>query len=200
MIKKPNNWESVTASAGAYVREKLPAGGYEAKILKATVTPNRDGSESLIIMLDITSGEYAGFFKRDFDTNPYENKRWRGVYRQRLPENDNSKSTAYFKAMTEAVEKSNKGYKWDWNENSLKGKAVGMLVRDKEYDFDGKHGFAAEIFALTDVKTIREGNFKTPEPKYLQHESFQGAPDNFAIPPEPPILTNGNGDDDGYPF
>lgn len=197
MIRKPNNWDSVQASALGYKREQLPPGGYEAKIVgTAVLVNNSNGAESLAIQVDITVGEFAGFFKRDYNNNPYENKKWRGVARFRCPNDDpDDKGNSIFKGMIEAIEKSNSGYTWNWEEKSLKGLKVGILVRDKEYDFNGNHGFSSEIFAFTDIKIIRDGNFETPKPKLLNNGStpLQVAPPNSYGDP-PPLPS-----DDDYP-
>jgi hypothetical protein len=74
-----------------------------------------------------------------------------------------------------ALEDSNKGYRWDWNENSLKGLVSGALFRDKEYEYNGKTGFFTECFKLMDVEKIRTGNFKTPEPKTLSKRTDSSA-------------------------
>lgn len=188
-MKKPNNWDNVQPAAVGYTREKLPAGGYEAKIINAAVLPNSNGSESLAVQVDITAGEFKGFFKRDFDNNPYDNRKWRGVARFFVPKDDGSKederTTAIFKAMTEAVEKSNPNYKWNWDEKSLKGLKVGIMVREKEYDHNGYHGFTHDIFRFTDIKIIKDGKFDIPKAKYLNGSApaQQEPPQGYGDPP-----------------
>ncbi len=201
MINKPNDWDNVKAASTAE-REKLPAGGYEAKIIGAKVVPNSNGTQRLEIAVDVIAGEFKDYFKNDFDNNPYEDKKWRGVARFFLPQDNGERGDDFkkmlLKAMTEALEKSNSDYKWNWDESKLKGLKTGIMVRDKEYDVygDGKvTGFSPEIFEFVDIKIIREGNFKIPKPKYLNGKSpsVTEAPmpsDNDA-PPE---------SDDDYPF
>ncbi len=201
MINKPNDWDNVKAASTAE-REKLPAGGYEAKIIGAKVVPNSNGTQRLEIAVDVAAGEFRDYFKNDFDNNPYEDKKWRGVARFFLPQDNGERGDDFkkrlLKAMAEALEKSNSEYKWNWDESKLKGLKTGIMVRDKEYDVygDGKvTGLSPEIFEFVDIKIIREGNFKIPKPKYLNGKgpSAPEAPmpsDNDA-PPE-------SGDD--YPF
>lgn len=173
MIRKPNDWNEVKAASSSE-REKLPAGGYEAKIIGAKVVPNSNGTQRLEIAVDVIAGEFKDYFKNDFDNNPYEDKKWRGVARFFLPQDNGEHGDDFkkrlLKAMTEALEKSNSDYKWNWDESKLKGLKTGIMVRDKEYDVygDGKvTGFSPEIFEFVDIKIIREGNFKIPKPKYL---------------------------------
>ena len=89
-IKKPDNWENVKAAAE---REKLPVGAYICKILKAGVRTyeSRDGSstfEKLEIAFDIAEGDFTGHYKKDFDAQRGEDKKWKGVLRQYLPKDD----------------------------------------------------------------------------------------------------------------
>ena len=178
-MKKPSNWNDVKAAGE---RVKLPAGGYEAKIINAKVV-NYDGSngsyERLEIAVDITAGEYKDYYKQDFDSNTRDDKKWRGVARFYVPTDDGSEKDEYtksvLKSVTDALEDSNKDYHWDWDETKLKGLKVGILVRDKEYEIDGKHGFSPEIFRFTDINRIKEGKFTVPKQKLLKGSSGTSA-------------------------
>lgn len=198
MIPKIDDWDNVkAASAGEF--EKLPAGGYEAKIIGAKVVDNENGGQRLEIAVDITAGEYKDYFKNQFESSTYDDKKWKGVARFFLPINDGSKKDNFkkrlIKAVQQALEQSNASYRWDWDENKLKGLKVGIMVRDKEYDFNGSHGFAPEIFEFVDIKLIKEGKFSVPEPRYLNGKA-PSTPD--APPPvENPDPAPAN---DDYPF
>ena len=172
-MRRPNNWDYVKPAVGGYTRENLPAGGYEARIINAAVLTNSNGSESLAVQVDITAGEFKDFFKRDFESNPYDNKKWRGTARFFVPVDDGSdkdeRTKGIFKAMTDAVEASNPGYKWNWDEKTLKGLKVGIMVRDKEYFIEdsGAHGFTHDIYRFVGINVIKEGKFTIPKPKLL---------------------------------
>lgn len=155
-------------------RAKLPAGGYVGKVIGAKVVEynGSNGSfERLEIALDIIEGEYAGYYKADFDNNTNEDRKWRGVCRMYVPTDDGSDkdeiTKRIFKGMVVAFEESNSGFHWDWDESKLKGLTVGILVRDKEWSFNGKTGFAPEIFKLTSTEFIRSGKFEIPAAKLL---------------------------------
>ena len=196
-MKKPSNWNDVKAAGE---RVKLPAGGYEAKIINAKVV-NYDGSngsyERLEIAVDITAGEYKDYYKQDFDNNTRDDKKWRGVARFYVPTDDGSEKDEYtksvLKSVTDALEDSNKGYHWDWDETSLKGLKVGILVRDKEYEVDGKHGFSPEIFRFTDINRIKEGKFTVPKQKLLKESSGTSAAASSGS-------DSAASSDDDYPF
>lgn len=195
-MKKPSNWNDVKAAGE---RVKLPAGGYEAKIINAKVV-NYDGSngsyERLEIAVDITAGEYKDYYKQDFDSNTRDDKKWRGVARFYVPTDDGSEKDEYtksvLKSVTDALEDSNKDYHWDWDETKLKGLKVGILVRDKEYEIDGKHGFAPEIFRFTDINRIKEGKFTVPKQKLLKGSSGTSAAASSG--------DDSAASDDDYPF
>ena len=195
-MKKPSNWNDVKAAGE---RVKLPAGGYEAKIINAKVV-NYDGGngsyERLEIAVDITAGEYKDYYKQDFDSNTRDDKKWRGVARFYVPTDDGSEKDEYtksvLKSVTDALEDSNKDYHWDWDETKLKGLKVGILVRDKEYEIDGKHGFSPEIFRFTDINRIKEGKFTVPKQKLLKGSSGTSAAASSG--------DDSAASDDDYPF
>lgn len=195
-MKKLSNWNDVKAAGE---RVKLPAGGYEAKIINAKVV-SYDGSngsyERLEIAVDITAGEYKDYYKQDFDSNTRDDKKWRGVARFYVPTDDGSEKDEYtksvLKSVTDALEDSNKDYHWDWDETKLKGLKVGILVRDKEYEIDGKHGFSPEIFRFTDINRIKEGKFTVPKQKLLKGSSGTSAAASSG--------DDSAASDDDYPF
>ena len=195
-MKKPSNWNDVKAAGE---RVKLPAGGYEAKIINAKVV-NYHGSngsyERLENAVDITAGEYKDYYKQDFDNNTRDDKKWRGVARFYVPTDAGSEKDEYtksvLKSVTDALEDSNKDYHWDWDETKLKGLKVGILVRDKEYEIDGRHGFSPEIFRFTDINRIKEGKFTVPKQKLLKGSSGTSAAASSG--------DDSAASDDDYPF
>jgi len=171
MLKKPNNWENVKA---ATERETLPKGGYVVKILDAkTITygtaPNT--FDKLEISLDIVEGDFKDFYANDYRAQMQEDKKWKGILRQYTPKDDGSEKDEWtkssFKAMTEAIEESNTGYHFDWDEAHTKGKIVGCLFRSEEWEYNGKTGFATHAFKFVSADNIRQGKFKMPKDKLL---------------------------------
>ena len=157
-------------------REILPAGGYVAKV-QAAMVENTDYGERLVVYFEICEGDYRGFFQKDFDAQTQEDKKWRGVYRMYLPKEDGSEKDGWSKKTLGGViwsfEQSNPGYHWDWNEAGLKDKLVGVLFRNKEWEFNGNTGWTTECCFLTDVDSIRQETFRTPKDKPLKRDSGQ---------------------------
>ena len=161
--------KSVSAS------EPLPAGGYVAKILNAKVEEYSWG-EKLVISFDIAEGEYKDFFRKQYNENTREDKKWKGNFRLTVPNEGNqyfdSQKRTFGNAIW-AIEESNTGYHWDWNETALKGKMVGVLFRDREWEIDGKTGMTTEACTFVSVEDVRTNNFKMPKPKMINKVARQ---------------------------
>lgn len=175
-MKPIKNWNEVQA---ATERQQLPVGGYLVKIMDAEVKTysGRDGGvfEKLEISIDISDGEHKGYYAQDYRSQTNEDKKWRGVLRAYVPKDDGTENDEWtkrtFKALTEAVEDSNKGYHWDWNESSLKGKVVGCLFRSEEWEFNGHSGWATRPFKFVSVDVIKENKFRMPKEKPLKKKA-----------------------------
>lgn len=146
-------------------REHLPAGGYVLKVLDVKYQEN-DWGDVLLISFDILEGERKDFFKNDYKGQTGRDRKWRGTYRLRVPADDGSEKDEWimrrFKTVITNFEKSNSGYHWDWNEQALKGKVIGALFNNKEYEFNGRHGFFTNCHSLVDAEQIRSGKFEVP--------------------------------------
>lgn len=170
MIRKPNNWNEVQEFSD---RQKLPIGAYVCKVKQVRIQDNSFGSQ-LCMLFDISEGEYTNYFKKDFDSNTAQDKKWRGVLRVWLPKDDGTDNDEMtkrtFKGMVTSFEKSNLGYQWDWNENSLVGKTVGVLFRNEEWDYNGKQGWAVRPFRAISADTVRNNEFTIPKDKPLTNK------------------------------
>ena len=163
--------KSVSAS------EPLPAGGYVAKILNANVEEYSWG-EKLVISFDVAEGEYKDFFGKQYKENTREDKKWKGNFRLTVPNEGNqyfdSQKRTFGNAIW-AIEESNPSFRWAWDENALKGKMVGVLFRNYEYDVDGRQGWSTECCTFVSVEDVRTGNFKQPKDKPLRNKTANNA-------------------------
>lgn len=183
MIRKPQGYDEMQVYE---VLERLPIGGYVLKILGVKIESYNWG-EVLVMRFDVNEGEQAGFYQKNYDMQQ-ENKKWKGTFRINLPKNDGSEQDSWaikrLKAAMTAFEKSNEGYVWNWDENSLKGKIVGGLFGNKEYEYNGQRGFFTDCRTLCSVDRIRSGNFTIPADKMLKENANGGyiaaeMPDSF---------------------
>ena len=129
---------------------------------------------------DIEEGEYKGFFANNYRAQTQEDKKWKGTYRLRVPKDDGSEQDNWtmrrFKTVISAFEESNSGYHWNWDEQTLKGKMIGALFNNKEYEFDGRHGFFTNCHSLVTVEKIRSGKFEIPADTLLKEKKDNGYP------------------------
>lgn len=165
MIQKPNRYDDVQAGYS----ERLPIGGYVLKILDTRIE-NYSWGDVLILRFDIAEGDHAGFFQMNFN-DQLENRKWKGTYRINLPKNDGTEQDDWaikkLKSAVTAIEKSNDGYSWNWDERTLKGKLVGGLFGNKEWEMNGNRGWYTDCRTLCSVERIRSGNFQVPADKHL---------------------------------
>ena len=141
--------------------ESLPAGGYKCTIVKAYEDTSRNGRPMLDICLDIVDGNYKGYFSRLYKSRKDADKDGKGVkwpcIMYLLADED---AVGRFKGAMKAIEDSNTGYSWDgsgWKEETLKGKAVGVVFREEEYEKrDGSIGVTTRAAWLRNVDNVEE--------------------------------------------
>ena len=188
-MKKLNGY----AQAKAYTDiERLPVGGYVLKILNVDYK-EYDWGDVIILSFDIAEGEHKDFFKNNYSEQTGEDKKWKGTYRLNVPKDDGSEKDEWtmrrFKTIISNFEGSNVGYHWDWDEQKLKGKLIGALFNNKEYNFNNRSGFFTNCHSLVPVEKIRSGNFEILADTLLKNcSAFKAAPtdndDGFMDIPE----------------
>lgn len=156
-------------------RPALPEGGYVCKILNAEEKAYKSSKgefHKLEVSFDIIEGEHKGFFAADYHSQQNEDKKWKGVLRMSVPTDDGSdldeKIKSAFKTNITAIEESNDGYHWDWNEAGLKGLVIGCLFQLQEWEWEGRSGWKAQPYGFADAEKIRSGDFKVPKPRPLK--------------------------------
>lgn len=169
MIKRFSDYDQ-TQAYGDY--EKLPKGGYVMQI-KGVETRTNSNGEYLFISGDIFEGEYMQFFTREYRNQQAEDKKWHCNYLLNIPKDDGSEQDTWtkrrFKTFTEALEDSNDGYHFDWDEQKFKGKLIGGLFNEREYETQqGQIRRATNWASVTTVDKIREGNYTLPNDRTLQ--------------------------------
>lgn len=160
--------------------EPVPVGSYVARITGARLETDKQGAELLAVAVDIAEGDYAGYYKKRFDadrkTDP--SAKFKGVVRYYIPTGDGSERDGWnvnkFNRLLGAVTASNAGFVWNWNEQSLIGKAVGLVYRPREWEFNGKSGMTTEIGMLCSVDDARKGKI-TLKPRMLNKTATPAA-------------------------
>lgn len=154
--------------------EKLPVGAYVVKFMKGARVQEYDWGSVLLLPFDIDEGDFKDFFTQQYQSSQMEDKKYKGVFRMMLPKEDGSEKDRWtirrFKTNIMAVEESNSGYHWDWNEAGLAGKKVGMLFQNQEWEYRGKTGWSASPYSLISIERVKEGKFKLPRDKPLKNK------------------------------
>ena len=166
-MKAFSNYEDAKKRAAYKGSSKLPVGGYVAKIKEVRFEEGENGKSDMIVLAyDITEGEYKDFFKKKFDEDTSEDKKWKGKTTIYLPKDDGSEQDQWtqtaFARWVNAFEDSNEGYIWDWDEKKWKGKMIGLIYGEVGTVIEGKAIEYTECRFPESVAKIRSGDFKIP--------------------------------------
>ena len=163
-MKAFNDFDKAKENAKYKGSTQLPVGGYEAKIKEVRFQEGKDGKSDMIVLaFDITAGEYKDFFKKKFDEDTSEDKKWKGKATIYCPKDDGSEQDEWtkntFARWTNALEDSNKGYVWDWDEKKWKGKSIGLIYGETGTVIEGKPITYTEVRFPESIENIKNGNF-----------------------------------------
>ncbi|MEG2374960.1 MAG: hypothetical protein RSB43_11220 [Niameybacter sp.] len=150
-------------------KEQLPVGGYACKVMEVKEIEYSWGNV-IVVSFDIAEGQYKDFYKNDYQDQEDGKKKWRGTYRLNIPNGKNPKADEYnasqFKSFIYAVEQSNSGYQWSWDEKTLKGKKVGLVFGEEEWEMDGRRGITVRPRYATKTEGVEDA--KVPKLKALK--------------------------------
>lgn len=186
-MKKFNKFETAQVKTGS-IFEQLPKGAYVIKIVKAKEEDNKNGSGTHIkIAFDIAEGDYKDFYKKQFDANANEDKHWPydGVHNMSTPD-DNSPQWMIdnFGTFVAALEDSNDGYHWDWDETKWKGLVIGALFRIEQSESNGNVYDHTRPYWFRNAQSVRDGKYgRLPKDKLVTNVS-RPSPDAFMDVPE----------------
>lgn len=140
MIRKPNDWESTQPLYGTAPMQVSP-GGHVCVIQDAVLTKSRNtGRDMLELSLEIREGgRFDGIYAKQYDTKLRSARAgqrvvWPCRYFQMLNDYQQPELThPRFRGLIKAVEESNTGFVWNWDERALKGRRIGFIFREEEY-------------------------------------------------------------------
>ena len=177
-MKAFTGYEPKYQAAGGGNFEPLPPAAYVGRIYGA-----KADDQALTLQLDVTEGEFAQHYHKRFEADkdsPYGQK-YKGTLRLNLPNGGqyDDINIRIFNGAIGAIELSNPGYKWDWNEAGLKGKAIGFCVREREFvNKEGAVSVMNEIFMLVSEEDARNGKIKTPKRTNLKNRPAEASSSN----------------------
>lgn len=151
---KAIDWDRVEA---ATEQRRLPPGGYVCGITRVEDVPEK---EYLLLEYDIAEGEYKNYYRQLYAA--------RGFWGGKMYKSYKERALPFFKSFAKAVERSNEGYVWKGDEQSLKRRLVGLVLADEEYrKADGSVGTRLYVARETEVAVIRGGDYEVPPCKRL---------------------------------
>ena len=165
-----------------------PPGAYVAEIRGVKTEESYDKSrEQIVLMLEITEGEYAGRYMQVFEEQKNSfggNVKYRGTLRLTpYMEGDSTWVKSRFEGNLWCIEQSNPGYQWDWDENKLNGKKVGINVRKNIYTGkDGNDRETTEIAQLETVDDVRNGKCRMLKDRISKKVSDTYSADGENVP------------------
>lgn len=171
--------------------KQLPKGAYVLRIMNAEEKENANG-KYIQIRCDIEEGEFKGFFMDDWKGQDREDKKWHCNYLLNEPKDDGSEKDGWtkrrFKTVTEALEESNNGYHWDWDERKWKNKLIGGLFNTRQYNANnGEIREATNLKQLCSVEKVRTGSYKMPKDDLIKTDplpSITSSDDGFMPIPD----------------
>ena len=178
-MKQFDGYDDAKKTAEFSAQGKLPAGAYVCKVLNVKYEEGKDGfSDRIVLQLDIDEGEYANYYAKQYENNPNEDKRWKGVTRIYVPNDDGSEKDGWtkkrFAQWTAAFEKSNNGFLWAWDETKLKGLIIGIVFGETGTVINGRNVVYTEPRFPVEVERVRQG--KAPEAKFVKKNGYEDAP------------------------
>lgn len=180
-MKKIENWDNIEAK-GMDDFKALPIGAYECKIVNAVENHNeQSGKTTLKVMVDIASGEYKDYFKKRYDSNTAIDRRWDNNATKYLAfEGEN---TSFFKGFITIVENSNVGYKWNWEESTLRDKKLVGVFQYEEYEKqDGTKGIKVRLTKFRSLDKLGKievsDSVKLLDGTYVDYEEYIERQDN----------------------
>ena len=176
-MKAFSNYSEAKEKAKYEGGERLPEGGYVCQILGTKYTNPQNGNSGFITMqFDIAEGDYKGFFQKQYDSNTSEDKKFKGKVVIWEPKDDGTEQDGWtknaFARWTNAIEDSNPGYTWDWDETKWKGKMVGILFGTTGTVIEGKEITYTEARTATAIEKVRSGDYKIP--KFKARNGYTG--------------------------
>lgn len=162
-MKQINNWEELKADEGF---KSVKPGPYIVKIVEVEDVAS---SEYLKIKFDIAEGELKGEYARQQETfGNWPNQAT--IYKSYK-----DSCGQYFKRFITAVEKSNPGYVWDWDERKLVGKLFVANFGEEEDDYNGEFKIKLKVREERSIEAFKNGDIKVPKLKKLKvkEESFE---------------------------
>ena len=165
-MKKIENYDEIKVNENKPI---LQVGGYEC-VIKNVKHYEHNSIKKISLEIDIANGDFKNYYQEKYDERNSEIKYWDDGATISFPEEPvEDKEKSYFKGLITAIESYNQDYKWNWDEETLKGLKINCNFSLKEYEGN-------------------DGNIYTKP----QISRFINSKDNFKKDYVPPVRTINN--------
>jgi len=182
-MNKPKGYDEAQAF-GEF--ETLPVGGYKCVVKKVSCEKTQAGKEFLKIGFDIAEGKYKDFYQKKLANDTRENPKWSGIWTVFTEGYEPNTTNSKFKGLITSIEASNEGFSFDFDEQKLVNKKVGLVFREEEFEgFDGEIKTATKPFRACVYDKTEEAkipNKKTLSTKSEANDDFVTISDNDDLP------------------
>jgi hypothetical protein len=180
-MKQFSGFDEAKEAAKYSPSEKLPTGAYVCEVKNVQYVAGENGnSDRIDILFDISEGDYKDFYKKKYDNDDSEDKKWKGRKSIYIPKDDGSEKDGWtkntFAKWTNAFEDSNKGYKWDWKEEKWKKLKVGIVFGETGNVIEGREVLYTEPRFPVAVDKVRDGS--APAAKFVGKNGYTGIKQN----------------------
>jgi hypothetical protein len=166
-MRKPVGYDETEAVEGGFPEPK--PGPCILGIVRADVEI-KDGEQRIELQLDIAEGPLKNHYSK-------QSKRFEKNRLLRVWQNTDGKSLPYFKGLIKAIEESNPGFvfRFEDGEESLERKLVGGNLREEEYlSSDGTVKTSLRVGYLCSAQSVRIGSHRIMSVKKLKAPPADG--------------------------
>lgn len=195
-MKPIKGWDEAPAFTGEF--RALPKDKYVCKIMEVVEETVNGGNRRIVIYYDIAEGPYKDYFSGLYKEAKKKDAsigmdKWQGRYFQ---SNIETTGLPWFKGIITSLERSNPGFKWNWDEKKLKGKVFGGLFRYEEYwGNDGKKHRSTKLTQIRNLDGLKDAEL--PEDSLIPENELPPSQKGTA-PAQQQLPFMGRPDADGF--
>lgn len=161
-----------------------------------------DNSDRIDVLFDIAEGDQKDFYKKKYEADESEDKKWKGRKSIYVPKDDGSERDEWtknsFAKWVNGFEDSNDGYKWDWKESKWKGLKVGIVFGETGTVIDGREIVYTEPRFACSVAKVRDGS--APKAKFVSKKGYTGSIQSSTASSDDGFMNVPEGMDEEIPF
>ena len=202
-MKAFNGYDEAKKAAQYSGGARLPIGAYVCEIKNVKYVVGENGnSDRIDILFDIVEGEQKDFFKKQYDANESEDKKWKGRKSIYVPMDDGSERDEWtknsFAKWVNGFEDSNPGYKWNWKEDKWNGLKIGIVFGETGTVIDGREILYTEPRFACDIKKVKDGS--APKAKFVAKKGYTGNQKSSPDSDDTPFINIPEGSTEDIPF